>query len=300
VFILVNRVRAIANRGTAKLDRKKFDAAIAQFDAAKVNGLAMKSVIVSDPDGYLEHDFVEQPTPTDLRSISKLAVSLALGSAVESRVRLRGEPLSLDTRIAPFFADFVASKAGSERTFLEEVRLRHLLTNTIGHRNGFLFRADVGSRDPNLLLDYIFAQPLEYPPGTHFSYSNVGWYLVSAMVRNELNVPLSRWVEELLLKRLGIHRFNWIKYGEYEAGATGLSMANNDLHKIGQLLLKCGRFGDEQIVPRSWIEAACSPVVVASSGYDANSPLQATAYGYGIWICEDGTFYCDGSGGGSS
>ncbi|MEV4343492.1 serine hydrolase [Actinoplanes sp. NPDC049596] len=279
------------------MNRRNFDAAIAQFNAASKDGLQMKSVIISDPRGYLKKDFIEHPTPTDLRSISKLVVSLALGVAIESGVQLRGEPLSLDTRIAPFFADFVVSKAGDEKKFAEEIRLRHLITNTIGHRNGFLFRADVGGRDPNSLLDYIFAQPLEYPPGTHFSYSNVGWYLLSAIVRDELGVPLSQWVEGMLLRRLGILNFDWVKYGLYEAGATGLSMANEDLHKIGQLLLQGGRFGEERIVPESWIKAACSPVIAASSGYDPSSPLQASGYGYGIWVCEDGTLYCDGSGG---
>jgi CubicO group peptidase (beta-lactamase class C family) len=38
-------------------------------------------------------------------------------------------------------------------------------------------------------------------------------------------------------------------------------------------------------------------VVAATSSYHPSSPLQATAYGYGIWVCGDGTYYCDGSGG---
>jgi CubicO group peptidase (beta-lactamase class C family) len=277
------------------MDQKIFDAVVSQL--ADAPALRMKSLVVSDQSGVLRQEFMSTPSPTDLRSISKLAVSLSIGVAISSGVRLRDEPLSLDMPIAPFFERYSEGLPHASKENLAAVRLRHLLSNTMGHRSGFLFRKDVQAQDPASLLGYIFAQPIEFPPGSHFSYSNVGWYLVSAMVRNELDISLSQWVSELLFSKLDITEFSWMKYGHYEAAATGLVLASTDVHKLGELLLADGMREGKQLIPGDWVDTIRRPVVTASSGYDPSSPLQAYAYGYGIWVCENGTYYCDGSGG---
>lgn len=69
------------------------------------------------------------------------------------------------------------------------------------------------------------------------------------------------------------------------------------MHKLGELLIADGEYSNVQVVPRAWLGTIRGPAVKASSGYDPSSPLQATAYGYGIWVCDDGTYYCDGTGG---
>lgn len=277
------------------MDKKSFDAVVSHL--ADAPGLRMKSLTVSDPGGALHHEFTSAPTPTDLRSISKLAVSLSIGAAISSGVRFGDQTLSLDMPVASFFERYTENLPRDSKANLAAVRLRHLLSNTMGHRNGFLFRKDVQEQDPGSLLEYIFAQPIEFAPGSHFSYSNAGWYLVSAMVKNELGVPLSQWVSDLLFSKLGISEFSWVKYGSYEAAATGLALASTDVHKLGELLLEDGRHDGGQVIPADWVGTIRSPVVTASSGYDPGSPLQAYAYGYGIWTCRDGTYYCDGSGG---
>ena len=67
------------------------------------------------------------------------------------------------------------------------------------------------------------------------------------------------------------------------------------MHKVGELLLDDGRYRGRQIVPKAWIDAMRAPRMPASSEYDP--PLRATAYGLGLWICDDGVVYCDGAGG---
>ncbi|MCX2730362.1 serine hydrolase [Saccharopolyspora sp. NFXS83] len=279
------------------VDRGSFEAVLSDLSEAGSQGLRMKSLVVSSPDGVFAEDFGAPGARVDLRSISKLAVSMALGIAISDGVRLRGEPLALDMRVAPFFEDFADRQSAESRRHWGEVRLRHLLSNTLGHREGFLFRRDVQDQDSSELLGYIFDQEISFPPGVHFSYSNVGWYLVSAMVRRELGKSLSGFLSELLFDGIGISDFSWRKYDEHEAGATGLAVSGRDLHKLGQVLLRDGWYGDAEVVPGSWVDTIRSPVVRAASGYDASSPLQASGYGYGIWICPDGTYYCDGSGG---
>jgi CubicO group peptidase (beta-lactamase class C family) len=277
------------------VDSGTFTAVTSEMEST--SALRMKSLIVTSPDAHFSYSFGRPQTPTDLRSISKLVVALTLGIAMDSGVELHGERFSLDTKIAPFFAEFTGGLDAQSQKNFGQARVRHLLSNTLGHRDGFLFRKDVQGQDPESLLRYIFSKPIHCVPGTHFSYSNVGWYLLSVMIKDRLGISLSQWVAEQLFTRLGIAEFTWTKYGPYEAAATGLALVSEDAHKLGELLLVDGVYAEVQLVPRAWIDTIRAPVVMATSDYDPSSPLQATAYGYGIWVCGDGTYYCDGSGG---
>lgn len=263
----------------------------------RTSALRMKSLIVTGPDMHFSFSFGREQTRTDLRSISKLVVALTLGVAMDSGIELGGERLSLDMDVAPFFTKFITGLDVQSKKNFGQARVRHLMSNTLGHRDGFLFRKDVQGQDPESLLRYIFSKPIEYAPGMHFSYSNVGWYLLSAMIKSQLGVSLSQLAAEQLLTKLGITEFTWTKYGRFEAAATGLALTSADAHKLGELLLADGEYNKVQIVPRAWIDTIRAPAVAATSGYDPRSPLQAVAYGYGIWVCGDGTYYCDGSGG---
>jgi CubicO group peptidase (beta-lactamase class C family) len=258
----------------------------------------MRSLLVSGPRGSFRHEFIGGPRlTTDVRSISKVVVSLAVGVAIGEGVRLRGRPLSPDLGIWPTFARFQHTQSATGRANLRAVRLRHLLTNTMGYSEGFLFRTDLQGRDPDSLIDHVFAHDLVHPPGSHFAYSNVGWYLISAIVTDELGVSLREWVHDLLLRKLGIRDAGWVSYGRYDAGGTGLSLSAVDLCRIGELFLDGGCYERRQVVPREWIEAVRSPAVPVKRTDGPGDPLRATSYGYGMWICDNGIHYCDGTGG---
>jgi CubicO group peptidase (beta-lactamase class C family) len=282
-------------RGGRPAPDQGFARAVDRLTAARSEGLRMSTLVVSSGDEVLVHDFAAAAARVDLRSITKAVVALAIGAGIGAGTQVRDRPLSLDLEITPYFADLLErqSAAGQER--FRAVRLRHLLTSTIGHAEGFLFRADVEGRDRDSLLAYVFAHELVRAPGAHFAYSNAGWYLTSALVREQLGVRLSDWVGDLLLAPSGITDVRWKTYGRYEAGGTGLSMSARDLAAIGRLLLAGGVYDGRQVVPRAWIACMRAPAVRAASVYDP--PLRAHAYGLGLWICDGGTYYCDGTGG---
>lgn len=279
------------------MDRTTFDRVVDAMVDARAEGLRMRSLVVSSPSGTFAHEFTGDRSPIDLRSISKVVVSLAVGVAIADGVRLRGRPLSLDLPIWPSFAGFLDRQTPTSREHLRAVRVRHLLTSTVGHPEGFLFRADLQERDRDALLDHVFAHDLVQSPGAHFAYSNVGWYLISAMVTEELGVSLREWVSDLVLSKLGITDVGWVRYGRYDAGGTGLALSAVDLHTIGELFLDGGRYRGRQVVPEAWIEAVRSPAVRVSRSDGLGGPLRATSYGYGMWICDGGIHYCDGAGG---
>jgi CubicO group peptidase (beta-lactamase class C family) len=59
------------------------------------------------------------------------------------------------------------------------------------------------------------------------------------------------------------------------AAASGLRMRPRDLARIGQLMLARGRWGERQLVPTGWLDAAFEPRVPCE---------EDLAYGYQWWL----------------
>ena len=239
----------------------------------------------------------EVAAPPDLRSVSKVLVALAIGAAIDRSISLRGVPLSLDTTVAPFFAEYVAKMPAETAARFRRVRVRNLMSNTIGHRDGFLFRKDVSLQDEDNLLDYIFAQPLAFEPGEHFSYSNVGWYLLAAMITRETGETLSAWARDYVLQPLGISDAVFKRYGRYEIAASGVCMDNPDLHRVARLLADRGEHGGREVLSSRWVSEMMSDLYVTDADQDPARILQYRSYGLGMWASADGWHYCDGSAG---
>ena len=156
------------------MERRDFERVVECLSLAKDktgNLLAMKNITMSDANQTFSHNFMSDPGFTDLRSVSKVPLCMAVGAAIESGYRVWGEPLTSDTCIFPLLEPFAKGLAPQQIAALRKVRLRHLLSNTIGHAQGFLFRKDIGDRKMDSLLEYIVETPIEYEPGSLFSYS---------------------------------------------------------------------------------------------------------------------------------
>lgn len=257
--------------------------------------LNMDSIIISQDDHIYTHFFKPTQELNDLRSISKPIIGMALGIAFNQGLSLRGKKLTLDTPVWPFFEGRVRITNKKNISKLPRVKLRHLLTHTIGHDVGLMFSKDIKDRDPDTLIEYIWNTDILYEPGEHFVYSNAGPFLFSAIIQEELGENLSDWVNRLLFKPLQIKEFEWKNYGKYCAASSGLRLSNSDLHKIGRLFLEDGRYLDEQLVPAPWLKQMRTPQVLTPTMYDEARVFPKYAYGYLLWICKDGSYYCDGT-----
>jgi CubicO group peptidase (beta-lactamase class C family) len=298
------------------MDRDLFYSVVRKLEEAKDkdgNQLNMESIIVSQSQSVFKHYFkdeekkyetkkVEQEDKNehklnDLRSISKPIVGMVIGIAMSEGIKLRGQDLSLETNIWPFFEDSIrlTNKNNIER--LRKLKLKHLLNHTMGHENGIMFRRDIVGRDEDTLLEYIFNYDIAYNPGEYFAYSNVGPYIISAMLQEELNINFSEFAEKILFQKIGITNFKWKNYGKYCAGASGLELSIEDLHKIGLIFIQDGKYQGEQIVPKAWIELMRTPKITTPKVYDESRALPKYAYGYYLWICKNGSYYCDGADG---
>jgi CubicO group peptidase (beta-lactamase class C family) len=256
--------------------------------------LSMHALFASDGAHSLSHAFESEDNPTDLRSVSKVVTALVIGALIEDGVEIGDGQLTLDSRVWPLLAP--QARRNNDVGFWTDVRLRDLLSNTIGHESGFFFRKDLEGIGDEEYLAYALERPILYPPGTHFSYSNVGPFLVSVMLQEGLHASLKDLADRYVLGPLGISA-TWREYAGYSAGCTGLAMSNTDLGRLTVLLRDGGRVETTRIVRESWVATMRSMHNRTPSMFDPGRVFPKYAYGMALWVCEDGSYYCDGTDG---
>lgn len=261
------------------------------------NLLNMDSLYISQGEKTFIHNFKDENIMNDLRSISKPIISMALGIAINDKLTLNGQIINLETKIYPFFKDIVKIHNTKNLEKLEKVTLKHVLTHSIGYADGLLFSKNIKDMDPFSLLDYVFNYDITYEPGSTFVYSNVGPYIISALIHEYLNINLSDWINNTLFSKIDINNYEWKNYGKYCAGATGLKLSHNDLHKIGLILKNKGMYENKQIVPAEWINEMSKLQVETPTMYDEKRVFPKYGYGFFLYICKNKDYYCDGTDG---
>lgn len=228
----------------------------------------------------------------DVRSISKTVLSLACGILINEN---RGE-FNLDTYIYPIIKNKMNLENEKNLAYLKEIKVKHLLTHTTGYRDLLLYSKDIRESDYDDLFDYVINYPLYHRPGTHFLYSNAGYYLLAVTMEEYLKYDLFNFVEEKLLKPLGIENRFWGKFGNYIAGATKINLNAYDMLKIGKLIINNGYYDDLQIVDSNYIDLIQKPY--NESMYEVKRKyISEDYYGYGIWISKRGVVFASGTGG---
>lgn len=90
------------------------------------------------------------------------------------------------------------------------ITLRHLLNHSSGLRNyttgDFPLRDARVKRSMAEMVAYILAQPdlLSFPPGSRFSYSNSGYYLLGAVIEKVSGRPYDQFIQQEMLAPLGL------------------------------------------------------------------------------------------------
>jgi CubicO group peptidase (beta-lactamase class C family) len=220
-----------------------------------------------------------------LYSLSKSFTSTAIGLAVaEGR-------LSVDDPVVSFFPDAVPADPSPH---LLEMRVHHLLCMGTGHREdttGKVFaQRDV---DP---VQAFFALPPEETPGSVFAYNSTATYMQSAILTKVTGEQLTDYLRPRLFEPLGIEETYWHSRNSIDIGFSGLHVRTEAIASLGQLYLQRGRWGDQQLIAESWVEAATSNQISTVTPWRQNEPIDwRQGYGYQFWRCQHNAFRGDGA-----
>ncbi len=213
-----------------------------------------------------------------LQSVTKSYTSALIGIAIE-----KGEVESVDEHVIDFFPQWHDEIAEDPRR--GAIRLEDLLTMRSGtdyHERGSASPHHQLNRTPRGWDRFYLGRPMVRDPGTYWQYDSGGVILMSAMLKERSGMHANAYADRYLFPALGIERSTWIsnRDGHPHTGG-GLHLLPRDMAKFGQLYLQGGRWGEEQVVPRWWVEASSRNVVpfVPPRGH-------TVGYGYLWWILE--------------
>lgn len=247
--------------------------------------------IFLEQEGKVDKVFYNDESLHELRSCSKLLVAMAVGIAVDKGM------FSLDTLIYPSIEKVtnITNKNNLEK--IKKWRVRDLLTHTSGYEKQMMSESYIQNIDKNNLLDYALNYDIPFEVGTRFAYNNVEPFILSVFFQEKFNINLTDFIKENIFDKLDISEFRWDNYGKYCPASTGLYLKHSDFHKIGILLLNNGRYYDNQVIPKNWINEMCSLQLETPSAYKPERLLPKVGVGYYTFISRDGFIFRDGSNG---
>ena len=216
----------------------------------------------------------------EVYSLSKSFTSTAVGLAYDRGL------LHPDDLLSRYFPQQVAAQP-DERW--QRVRLRHLLTMTVGHGACPMQRMVFS---PDAVASF-FATPLEYEPGTHFAYSTGATCMLAEVVRRATGYTVPDLLAQELMEPMGIEQFSWDVCVDGRCqGGTGLKASCDDVAKLGMLYCAGGMWRGKRLLSQDWVEMATR--LQASNGGNG-TPDWCAGYGFQFWKNKNEGFRGDGA-----
>jgi CubicO group peptidase (beta-lactamase class C family) len=146
-----------------------------------------------------------------LGSLNKIFTGLAIGRLVE-----QGK-LSYDDPLAKFIPDYPDAESA------KKIRIKHLLSHTSGLGSFFppLIHNAQKRGDVSAGMGVLERRPLEFEPGTKWSYSNTGILLLGRVIELVTGQNYFTYMEQTMLRPLGLSRTG---FPEYDVGAPDLAL----------------------------------------------------------------------------
>lgn len=232
--------------------------------------------------GYLVYDeqFPSFVTRHNNYSVTKSVTSALVGIAID-----QGYLSGVDAPVLDFFPDREIKNLDARKKALT---VHDLLSMTAGMdwpEGPFegLVSPDYTTIQMAQKADYVqfvLDRPMAADPGTTFVYNSGASHLLSAIIQETTGQSAYGFAEKNLFRSLGIDLdpAMWAEDPQgYTIGYSQLRLEPQDLAKIGYLYLNQGRWDDEQVISREWIQASTRN----------HSPPGGPAYGYQWWLEPD-------------
>lgn len=174
---------------------------------------------------------------------------------------------------------------------LKKMKLRHLITMSMGFESPMLMGAQRPKMTEKDWVRYVLRANVVHEPGTTFQYNNAGPYLLGILVQRKSGMSLMEYLTPRLFAPLGIEtpRCELDPLGN-TFGAGGLQLNVSEFAKLGLLYLQKGVWNGKRLLDEAWVEAASTPQILADEGDEEIGHH----YGYLFWTMPDGMFRADG------
>lgn len=257
-------------------DWQQVDAEQAGLDPAVLDELAVaaeaagSTCLVVTRDGELVEEWYwnggTPDGPREAYSVSKSVTSALVGIASDD-----GD-LSVEDPASETIAEWVGTPS-------ESVTIEHLLSNDSGrHHDLATDYVEMAMRSPDKTA-FSIGLGQDAPPGTTWAYNNAAIQTLDRVISTSTGQDAADFAAERLFGPLGMADSS-IRRDAAGNSLTfmGVQSTCRDLARFGTLMLRGGRWGDEQIVSEEWVEAS-----TGSSSQDMNA-----AYGWLWWLNRPG------------
>jgi|GEM_PF-3445353 len=249
--------------------------------------LSLISLTVADAKNIL-FDFKKPPYKKDgmqlVFSITKSVTSLAIGMLYDEGF------ITLDEPIIDYFKEELPPTFDPK---IKDITIRHLLTMTSGitHENNIEMLKFDDYRT------YFLSQKVEYKPGTYYKYHSATSHMLGAIVHKITKKTLKEYVDQKLFIPLGMTNYHWADAKEgISFGGYGLSLNNDALIKIGQLLLNGGTYKGKRYISKAYLDMATKPQSIKQDYVDnPNTKAIGYEYGFQFHISPNGSYRADGA-----
>lgn len=217
--------------------------------------------------------------PHLLYSLTKSFTSTAVGLAITDGL------LSLDDRVVDVLPEHVPADISEQG---RRITVHHLLSMTAGHGKDSLEEA--WELEPNDLVKGFLRAPFLAVEGTQHDYDNATTFILARMVERVTGRGLPEFLDERLFKPMGIDHAEWDRVASGAAfGFHGLHLTTEAIAAFGELLLRRGRWGDQQLVPSEWVDLATKrhTDTLPLPNWLPNPDFES-GYGYQFWISRHG------------
>ena len=263
---------------------------LSEKDLSFMNSLETRAFLVFKGDSILYEKYFDKHrvnTVSNSFSAAKTVVSLLIGIAIEE-----GEIKSLDEPVTNYLPEF--NSLGKEN-----ITIRHLLMMASGldweESSSNPLSENAESYYGTDLHGLVTRQKLISQPGKMFKYQSGNSQLLGYIVEKATGKSVAEYTQEKIWKRIGTeHEAYWSldKENGDEKAFCCLYATARDFGKLGKLILQEGRWNNEQVVPKWYMNEVCSVQQLTTE-----EGIKNQRYGLHIWTYlgeKKPIYYCRG------
>ena len=245
------------------------------FSASYGDKAATSAVVVVKDGEIIAERYAENFGPEIAQrtwSVGKSIAATVIGIAVEDGVLKVEDPAPISHW----------RKAGDPRGAITLANLLHMGSGLYSEARGN--RTDAIYHGGTTVEEKAIGMPLEAKPGARFRYANNDTLLAMRALRKAIGDDakyLAFPFEKLFWKIGMIHTFAETDWNGDFIMSSQVWTTARDLARFGQLYLQEGKWGEEQILPKAWIDFVRTPAPAQpQSAIEGDGP----AYGAQFWL----------------